>query len=110
MTTLKTKNPLALKAQQALAGQLPGGELTLNVIKTLVKPENLKIVGIALVGGWLLVSWLRNLGEKWALRAEIRKELEKQLGPIHEKLETLEAQNEELMQQNERLQEALDEA
>ena len=110
MSSLKTKNPLALRAQQVLAEQLPGGELTLNVIKTLMKPENLKRIGIALVGGSILLSWLRSLSEKHAFRAAIRKELEKQLEPIYEKLETLEEQNEELLHQNEKLQESLDEA
>lgn len=112
MSSLKTKNNnlLALKAQQLLAEQLPGGELTVNVIKTLMKPENLKRLAVALIGGTILLRWLRNLSEKHAFRAEIRKELEKQLEPIHEKLEALEEQNEELLRQNERLQESLEEA
>ena len=58
MSSLKTKNNnlLALKAQQLLAEQLPGGELTVNVIKTLMKPENLKRLAVALIGGMLKIK------------------------------------------------------
>ena len=110
MSMLKTKNPIALRAWEALADQVPGGEKTLVVIRTLLKPENLKRIVVVMIGGSILLAWLRNLREKHAFRAEIRKELEKQLEPIHEKLEALEEQNEELLRQNERLQESLEEA
>ena len=103
MSMLKTNNPVAVRVWQALAEQVPGGEKTLLVTRALLKPENLKRIVIVLIGGSILLAWLRNLSEKHAFRAEIRKELEKQL-------EALEEQNEELLRRNERLQESLDEA
>ena len=92
----KAKNALAVRAEQVLVEQLPVDQKTLRVIGWLVKPTNLKKVGIA-------VSMIKNANQMRSYRAAMGKELKKQLEPVSEKLSELEAQNEELKRQNQEL-------
>lgn len=92
----KAKNALAVRAEQALAEQLPVDQKTLRVIGWLVKPTNLKKVGIGAIGCAAAVFMLKSANQMRCYRAAMGKELKKQLEPINRKLDELEAQNEEL--------------
>ncbi|MBQ3702303.1 MAG: hypothetical protein II885_06055 [Oscillospiraceae bacterium] len=99
----KAKNALAVRAEQALVEQLPVDQKTLRVIGWLVRPTNLKKVGIGAIGCAMAVSMIKNANQMRSYRAAMGKELKKQLEPVSEKLNELEAQNEELKRQNQEL-------
>lgn len=97
------KNALAARAEQTLVEQLPVDQKALRVMGWLIKPENLKKVGIGAIGCAAAVSMLKNANQMRSYRAAMGKELKKQLEPVTEKLNELEAQNEELKRQNQEL-------
>ena len=97
------KNALAARAEQTLVEQLPVDQKALRVMGWLIKPENLKKVGIGAIGCAAVVSMLKNANQMRSYRAAMGKELKKQLEPVTEKLNELEAQNEELKRQNQEL-------
>ena len=103
MKTLMDNKAIASRAEQAMIERLPVDQKTLRMIGKVLEPKNLKRIGIAAVGGSVLVSIVSSLGRDRINRAETARELRKQLTPLQKKLDDLEAQNTVLWQQNEEL-------
>ena len=97
MKTLMDNKAIASRAEQAMIERLPVDQKTLRMIGKVLEPKNLKRIGIAAVGGSVLVSIVSSLGRDRINRAETARELRKK------KLDDLEAQNTVLWQQNEEL-------
>ena len=100
---LPCNNVLAARAEQAIIDNLPVDRRTLRIIGKVLEPQNLKRIGIAAVGGSVLISIVSALGRDRINRAGTAAELKKQLKPVQQKLNELEAQNAVLLQQNEDL-------
>lgn len=100
-------NVLATRAEQAIIDNLPVDRRTLRIIGKVLEPQNLKRIGIAAVGGSVLISIVSALGRDRVNRAGTAAELKKQLKPVQQKLNELEAQNAVLLQQNEDLKQQL---
>ena len=100
-------NIIAARAEKAIIESLPIDQKTLRVIGKVLEPGNLKRIGIAAVGGSLLISLISSLGRDRINRVETARELKKQLAPLQKKLTDLEAQNTALWQQNEELKSQL---
>ena len=96
-------NILAARAEQAIIDSLPVDRRTLRIIGKVLEPQNLKRIGIAAVGGSVLISIVSALGRDRVNRAGTAAEMKKQLKPVQQKLNELEAQNAVLLQQNEEL-------
>lgn len=96
-------NILAARAEQAIIDSLPVDRRTLRIIGKVLEPQNLKRIGIAAVGGSVLISIVSVLGRDRVNRAGTAAEMKKQLKPVQQKLNELEAQNAVLLQQNEDL-------
>lgn len=96
-------NILATRAEQAIIDSLPVDRRTLRIIGKVLEPQNLKRIGIAAVSGSVLISIVSTLGRDRVNRAGTAAELKKQLKPLQQKLNELEAQNAVLLQQNEDL-------
>lgn len=101
------KNELAVRAEQALLNQLPVNTKALQKAAKYLEPGKLKLIAIAVAGGAAMLSMLGSIGHERLYQAAVARELKKQLAPINEKLGQLEAQNEELKNQNEALQKEL---
>ena len=101
--TLLDNNKITARAEQAMLDRIPVDQKTLRIIGKTLEPKNLKRIGIAAVGGSLLISMISTLGRDRLNRAETARELKKQLMPLQKKLDDLEAQNAALWQQNEEL-------
>lgn len=96
-------NILAARAEQAIIDSLPVDRKTLRIIGKVLEPQNLKRIGIAAVGGSVLISIVTTLGRDRVNRAGTAAEMKKQLKPVQQKLNELETQNAVLLQQNEDL-------
>ena len=96
-------NILAARAEQAIIDNLPVDRRTLRIIGKVLEPQNLKRIGIAAVGGSVLISIVSTLSRDRVNRAGTAAEMKKQLKPVQQKLNELEAQNAVLLQQNEDL-------
>lgn len=96
-------NILAARTEQAVLDMLPVDQKTLRMIGRILEPKNLKRIGIAALGGSVLVSFINSFGRDHLNREATSQELKKQLAPIQKKLDDLEAQNLALWQQNEEL-------
>ena len=105
--TLLDNNKITARAEQAMQDRIPVDQRTLRIIGKTLEPKNLKRIGIAAVGGSLLISMISTLGRDRLNRAETARELKKQLMPLQKKLDDLEAQNAALWQQNEELKSQL---
>ena len=105
--TLLNNNIVAARAEQAMIDMLPVDQKTLRIMGKILEPKNLKRIGIAAVGGSVLISLVSSLGRDRINRAETARELKKQLLPLQKKLDELEAQNAALWRQNEELKEQL---
>ena len=105
--TLLDNNKITARAEQAMLDRIPVDQRTLRIIGKTLEPKNLKRIGIAAVGGSLLISMISTLGRDRLNRAETARELKKQLMPLQKKLDDLEAQNAALWQQNEELKSQL---
>lgn len=101
--SLTGNNIIAARAEKAIMESLPVDQKTLRIIGKVLEPKNLKRIGIAAVGGSVLVSLVSSLGRDRINRIETARELRKELMPIQKKLDELEAQNTVLWQQNEEL-------
>ena len=101
------KNALAARAEQMLWDSLPVEQKTLQRVGKLLEPKNLKLLGLAAVGGTALFSLVGSVGRTGMIRGAVAKELKKQLEPVNRKLDELEKQNEELKRQNEELKSQL---
>ena len=101
--SLTGNNIIAARAEKAIMESLPVDQKTLRIIGKVLEPQNLKRIGIAAVGGSVLVSLVSSLGRDRINRIETARELRKELMPIQKKLDELEAQNTVLWQQNEEL-------
>ncbi len=101
--SLLDNNKITARAEQAILDRIPVDQRTLRIIGKVLEPKNLKRIGIAAVGGSLLISMISTLGRDRLNRAETARELRKQLMPLQKKLYDLEAQNAALWQQNEEL-------
>ena len=106
-TTPLDNNKITARAEQAMLDRIPVDQRTLRIIGKTLEPKNLKRIGIAAVGGSLLISMISTLGRDRLNRAETARELKKQLMPLQKKLDDLEAQNAALWQQNEELKSQL---
>lgn len=104
---LTGNNIIAARAEQAIVNSLPVDQKTLRIIGKVLEPKNLKRIGIAAAGGSILISVASSLGRARLNRAESARELRKQLLPLLEKMEDLEAQNAVLLRQNEELKSRL---
>ena len=102
------KKRLLTQAERTLLEQLPIDQKRLQRAAKLLEPQNVKRLGILAAGGAITLSLLSRLGSAQLYRAELSRELKKQLAPISRKLDELEAQNEALEQQNEALRRALE--
>ena len=105
--TLLDNNKITARAEHAMLDGISVDQRTLRIIGKTLEPKNLKRIGIAAVGGSLLISMISTLGRDRLNRAEIARELKKQLMPLQKKLDDLEAQNAALWQQNEELKSQL---
>ena len=105
--TLLDNNKITARAEQAMLDRIPVDQRTLRIIGKTLEPKNLKRIGIAAVGGSLLISMISTFGRDRLNRAETARELKKQLMPLQKKLDDLEAQNAALWQQNEELKSQL---
>ena len=81
------KNALAARAEQTLVEQLPVDQKALRVMGWLIKPENLKKVGIGAIGCAVAVSMLKNANQMRSYRAAMGKELKKQLAKKDKELD-----------------------
>ena len=104
---LADNNIIAARAEKAIIDSLPVDQKTLRIIGKALEPGNLKRIGIAAVGGSLLISLVSTLGRDRINRLETARELRKELMPLQKKLSDLEAQNAALWQQNEELKSQL---
>ena len=101
---IEEKNKLlAARAEDALLDRLPVDQKTLRRAARYLEPKNLKRIAIAAAGGSLLISLITSIGHDRLYRAAVAREMRKQLEPVKQKLEELEAQNLELHRQNEEL-------
>ena len=105
--TLLDNNKITARAEHAMLDGISVDQRTLRIIGKTLEPKNLKRIGIAAVGGSLLISMISTLGRDRLNRAETARELKKQLMPLQKKLDDLEAQNAALWQQNEELKSQL---
>ncbi len=105
--TLLDNNKSTARAEHAMLDGISVDQRTLRIIGKTLEPKNLKRIGIAAVGGSLLISMISTLGRDRLNRAETARELKKQLMPLQKKLDDLEAQNAALWQQNEELKSQL---
>ena len=94
---------------KAFLRQLPFEEDTAGRLSWLLNPNNLKLVGLIILGVVGIVALVRNAWQKYTYRSALAGEMKKQLEPLYEKLETLEEQNEELKRQNDELLERIGE-
>ena len=101
--TTPDKSIIAARTEQALLDRIPVDEKTLRIIRKVLEPQNLKRIGIAAVGGSVLVSLVSSLGRDGVNRALTAKEIKKQLAPLQKKLEVLEEELILLSKQNEEL-------
>ncbi len=97
------KKALAVRTEKALLDMIPVDQKTLRIIGKVLEPQNLKRIGIAAVGGSVLVSLVSSLGRDRINRAATAKEMKKQLVPLQKKLDVLEAEIFILSRQNEEL-------
>ena len=108
---VRLSNPKELlyrQAEQTLLEQLPIDQKRLRRAAKLLEPQNLKRLGVLAVGGAAALSLLSSWGSARLYRAEVARELKKQLAPVNRKLDELEEQNKALEEQNEALRRALD--
>ena len=103
------KQEMIARAEQALLEQLPVDEKTLKKMGKHLEPRRVKRLLLVAVGGGALLSALGTAAHDRLARAAMARELKKQLAPIHEKLDVLQAQNEELKRQNAALRRSLEE-
>ena len=80
--TLLDNNKITARAEQAMLDRIPVDQRTLRIIGKTLEPKNLKRIGIAAVGGSLLISMISTLGRDRLNRAETARELKKQLMPL----------------------------
>lgn len=104
------KNKFAANTRKNFLQQLPVEEKTLRRVSWLMDSKHLKLLGVAAVGGTVLISLLSSMSRMRAYRMAMARELKKQLDPVNKKLNELEKQNEELKEQNEQLQKQLQNA
>ena len=90
------KELLFKQAEQTLLEQLPVDQKHLRRAAKLLQPQNVKRLGVIAVGGAAALSLLSSWSSARLYRAELARELKKQLAPINRKLDELEAQNEAL--------------
>lgn len=100
----------AAQTERALLEQLPVDTKKLQRIAKVLEPRNLKLIGIALVGGGFVLSAASAIGHDRMYQAAVGREIRKQLEPVNRKLDELQAQNEELRRQNEELMNKLQKA
>ena len=72
-------NILAARAEQAIIDNLPVDRRTLRIIGKVLEPQNLKRIGIAAVGGSVLISIVSTLSRDRVNRAGTAAEMQKQL-------------------------------
>ena len=96
---LLDNNILAVRSEQAILDKLPVDQKTLRMIGRILEPKNLKRIGIAAVGGSVLISFISTYGRDRINRAATAQEIKKQLVPLQKRLDDLEAQNRELKAQ-----------
>lgn len=94
------ENILAAKAEQVLLERLPVDQKTMQRVVKLLEPKNLMRIGIAAVGGSALISIVSSISHDRIYQAVVAKEIKKQITPLQQKLDELQAQNAVLMQQN----------
>ncbi len=102
-----TGSILAARAEQAIIDKLPVDEKTLRRIGKILEPKNLKLIGIAAVGGSALISVVSSITHDRFYQAAVAREMKKQLIPLERRMAELEAQNEVLLRQNRELLEQL---
>lgn len=99
----REKDIISAKAEQAVLNVLPVDQKTLQRTAKILEPKNLKRIGIAVVGGSALISIITSFGHDRINRAAMSHEVKKQLVPVMNKLNELEALNVSLLQQNKEL-------
>ena len=97
------------RTAKAFLRQLPIEEDTAGRLAWLLNPNNLKLVGIVILGVVGIIALVRHAWQKYTYRSAMAGEIKKQLEPLYDKLETLEEQNEELKRQNDELLERIGE-
>ena len=103
-----TSSILAARAEQAILDKLPVDERTLRLVGKILEPKNLKVIGIAAIGGSALISVISSVTHDRVYQAAVARELKKQLVPLERRMAELEAQNEVLLRQNRELLAQLD--
>ena len=102
------ENILTARVEQALLEKLPVDQKSLQRVFRILEPKNLKKIGIAAIGGSALISLISSLTHDSAYKAAVAREMKKQIAPLEQRLEELQAQNELLLQQNRELIARLD--
>jgi hypothetical protein len=87
--------------------QLPAESKKLRVAAALLEPQNLKRLGVAAAGSAAVLGLTASAIRTRLYRRALARELKRQLAPINKKLDALEKQNKELMEQNEQLKKKL---
>lgn len=99
----ETAKPLASRTEKALLQMIPVDQKTIKILEKILQPKNLKRIGIAAVGGSVLISVVTSLAHDRMYKSAVAHEMKKQLEPLRKKLNELEAQNAVLYQQNQEL-------
>ena len=102
------ENILTARVEQALLEKLPVDQKSLQRVFRILEPKNLKKIGITAIGGSVLISLISSLTHDSAYKAAVAREMKKQIAPLEQRLEELQAQNELLLQQNRELIARLD--
>ena len=101
------KAALAVRAGKAVLDQLPVDQKKLKTAAALLEKKNLRRLGVIAASGAAALSLGSTALQARLTRAALRRELRRQLAPVNNKLEELEAQNKELQRQNEELRRQL---
>ncbi len=99
----ETAKPLASRTEKALLQMIPVDQKTIKILEKILQPKNLKRIGIAAVGGSVLISVVTSLAHDRMYKSAVAHEMKKQLEPLRKKLNELEVQNAVLYQQNQEL-------
>ena len=105
--TKKQKKALAVRAARKALEQLPAESKKLRGAAALLEPQNLKRLGVAAAGSAAVLGLTASAIRTRLYRRALARELKRQLAPINKKLDALEKQNKELMEQNEQLKKKL---
>ena len=103
-----TENIITARAEQALLDKLPVDQRTLHLVGKILEPKNLKRIGLAAIGGSVLISLVSSISHDKVYQAAVAREIKKQIAPLEHKLEELKMQNAVLLQQNRELIAQLD--